>query len=411
MTTDHADPAASEPGSRSAAPRLRRRADDRVIVGVAGGIADFLDVDPLLVRAVFVGLMIFGAAGLVLYVTAWLFVPLEGSDESMAEGWIRGAAAAARDGHPAVLLVAVLAVLFLIAVVLPRASDGQLGPIDFDSTLIIAILVIVAGIAWLRRGEREERPVVAAPNAGAAVGDTGAAVETRTSSRFRAPALPQWSSRPDRVRRRRRPRESSPLALAVLGVMLVTVGALAAAAGALSVELTLADYLGAALALLGAGLLLGAWRGRARALILLGVLLAPVALLATYLPAPIEGTWGDQYWMPSGANEVAPAYRVASGTLYVDLTELPDDAVTTIDARVAMGAVTIAVPEDARVDLRGEVGAGWTTIFDGGRGGTRLVETAARDGSGADITLNLAVGIGSLSVYLVSADAFGEEGF
>nr|MBA2633248.1 PspC domain-containing protein [Chloroflexota bacterium] len=43
------------------APRLlRRRADDRVVGGVASGIGDFLNVDPLLIRIGFVGLMVFG---------------------------------------------------------------------------------------------------------------------------------------------------------------------------------------------------------------------------------------------------------------------------------------------------------------------------------------------------------------
>ncbi len=49
-------------------PRLlRRRATDRVIGGVAAGIADYLNIDPVLVRAVFVGLVVFGGAGVVLY--------------------------------------------------------------------------------------------------------------------------------------------------------------------------------------------------------------------------------------------------------------------------------------------------------------------------------------------------------
>ena len=67
-------------------PRLlRRRATDRVIGGVAAGIADYLNVDPVLIRAAFVGLVIFGGAGLVLYLGAWLLIPVEGHDESPLE--------------------------------------------------------------------------------------------------------------------------------------------------------------------------------------------------------------------------------------------------------------------------------------------------------------------------------------
>src|SRR3989337_383835 len=57
---------------------LRRRTSDRVIGGVAGGLGDYFNIDPLLVRIGFVGLMIFGGAGLVLYVVAWLLIPAHG---------------------------------------------------------------------------------------------------------------------------------------------------------------------------------------------------------------------------------------------------------------------------------------------------------------------------------------------
>ena len=70
----------SEPSERTGAPPrlLRRRTSDRVLGGVAGGLGDYFNIDPLLVRIGFVGLMIFGGAGLVLYVVAWLLIPAEG---------------------------------------------------------------------------------------------------------------------------------------------------------------------------------------------------------------------------------------------------------------------------------------------------------------------------------------------
>ena len=49
-----------------------------MIGGVAAGIADYLNIDPVLVRAVFVGLVVFGGAGVVLYLVAWLLIPVEG---------------------------------------------------------------------------------------------------------------------------------------------------------------------------------------------------------------------------------------------------------------------------------------------------------------------------------------------
>src|SRR6266542_5969129 len=65
---------------------LRRRTTDRVLGGVAGGLGDYLNIDPLLIRIAFVGLMIFGGAGLVLYVAAWLLIPTEGQDSFFLAG-------------------------------------------------------------------------------------------------------------------------------------------------------------------------------------------------------------------------------------------------------------------------------------------------------------------------------------
>ena len=56
--------------------RLYRSRDDRVIAGVAGGLADYLDVDPSLVRVVWVILALFSGGGfLVVYIVMAIVVP------------------------------------------------------------------------------------------------------------------------------------------------------------------------------------------------------------------------------------------------------------------------------------------------------------------------------------------------
>lgn len=62
-------------------PRLRRSTDDKMIAGVAAGLARHLEVDVSLVRLAFVALAVFGGSGLVLYLVAWLVMP---SDEAVA---------------------------------------------------------------------------------------------------------------------------------------------------------------------------------------------------------------------------------------------------------------------------------------------------------------------------------------
>jgi signal transduction histidine kinase len=52
--------------------RLQRSTDDRVVLGVCGGIAEAIDVDPTLVRLVFALLALAGGAGIILYFAAHL---------------------------------------------------------------------------------------------------------------------------------------------------------------------------------------------------------------------------------------------------------------------------------------------------------------------------------------------------
>jgi len=57
--------------------RLYRSRTDRVLFGVAGGMADWLDQDPAVVRLVWALLVVFGGAGLILYIIAAIVMPEE----------------------------------------------------------------------------------------------------------------------------------------------------------------------------------------------------------------------------------------------------------------------------------------------------------------------------------------------
>lgn len=56
-----------------------------MVAGVAAGIADYLDVDVVVVRVLLVVLTLAGGLGVPLYLAAWLLVPDEGADEAIAE--------------------------------------------------------------------------------------------------------------------------------------------------------------------------------------------------------------------------------------------------------------------------------------------------------------------------------------
>lgn len=77
-------PASGSEARQASSPFLCRPTDDRIVAGVAAGVADTLGVDPLFVRIAFVALALLGAVGLPLYLAGWLLIPDQGSGRSLA---------------------------------------------------------------------------------------------------------------------------------------------------------------------------------------------------------------------------------------------------------------------------------------------------------------------------------------
>jgi phage shock protein C len=59
--------------------RLRRSSWDKMIFGVCGGLAEYLDVDPVIVRLLFVLVALAGGAALPVYVILAVLVPRAGA--------------------------------------------------------------------------------------------------------------------------------------------------------------------------------------------------------------------------------------------------------------------------------------------------------------------------------------------
>ncbi len=57
--------------------KLYRSRKDKKLAGVAGGLAEFFNLDPTLIRVVFVVLALLGGTGVVLYLAMWIIVPTE----------------------------------------------------------------------------------------------------------------------------------------------------------------------------------------------------------------------------------------------------------------------------------------------------------------------------------------------
>ncbi|MGH2427882.1 MAG: PspC domain-containing protein [Candidatus Limnocylindria bacterium] len=378
MTTEQTDSTRAA-GTASSTPTgrvLRRRSTDRVIAGVAGGLGDFLNVDPLLIRIAFVGLMVFGGLGLVLYVGAWLLLPNEERDESIAEQ------ALARLGLSPSRLAAVLLLLIGGVLIIAALNNAIVG--SFVPTAAVAFVVIVAGVALLRQGER---PMAATSQPVAQPVRPAAS----TAAAATLPAAPA---------RRREQRPPSPLGEYVLGAMLGAVGLLALATTILGIEADPGQFFGVALGVLGIGLVIGTWWGRARLLILRGLLLLPFAVVASFVTAPIEGGVGDHRFAPANAAELRDAYRLVGGRVVLDLTAVEATGEPILVAvSVALGQLRVILPVDAAIRVDARVGAGDMLVLGTRHAGTALADRYVRDGSeGPAFDLDLETGIGELIV-------------
>jgi phage shock protein PspC (stress-responsive transcriptional regulator) len=68
---------------------LRRPVSDRMLAGVAAGIANYLGADVTIIRIVLAVLTFVGGAGIPIYLACWLLIPEEGSDQSIAGGFVQ----------------------------------------------------------------------------------------------------------------------------------------------------------------------------------------------------------------------------------------------------------------------------------------------------------------------------------
>jgi phage shock protein PspC (stress-responsive transcriptional regulator) len=388
MTTEQPD--AAQPLDQAAgARRLRRRTSDRVIGGVAGGLGDYLNVDPVLLRAAFAGLMIFGGAGLVIYVLGWLLIPEAGHEHSIVEAAIRNVAG--RTGR----LGLVVLVFATIAIASPWVTDPYRGVVYIQAEVFWALAIVLVGVVLLlpqgrtRAGEPRASAIAAAPMLPS---PTEAAIAAHWGPAVAAP-----------------PRERSPLGWYVLAGVLVVLAVLAVVGNLAPVRVAPGQYFGAGLLALGLGLIVGAWWGRARLLILLGILVLPAAAISAFLTVPLEGGIADDDFRPENVSEVQPAYHLLGGRLRLDLTALEAGSnPVNLSASVGIGDLYVIVPTDANVQVAGSVQGGQLDLFGRDHAGTGLADRVSQAGvaDGPTLVLTLDVGIGSIWVDRVPVGDF-----
>src|ERR687898_790715 len=120
-----------------APPRRLVRVDEgRWLGGVAVGLGRYFDVNPLVYRIAFAALAFAGGTGLLLYLAAWLVMPSEDRDESIAVDVLRQH----RDRPWLLLGVALLSLAAVLALSEARFWPGP-GNVWLAATLAGAALV------------------------------------------------------------------------------------------------------------------------------------------------------------------------------------------------------------------------------------------------------------------------------
>ncbi|MDP9146876.1 MAG: PspC domain-containing protein [Acidobacteriota bacterium] len=69
-------PAAGYATSTVPVKRLMRSVTDKKIAGVCGGLAEYFDIDPTLVRVLWLVTLFFAGTGLLAYVILWIVLPV-----------------------------------------------------------------------------------------------------------------------------------------------------------------------------------------------------------------------------------------------------------------------------------------------------------------------------------------------
>ena len=124
---------------------LRRPQDDRVIGGVAAGVAAWRGFNPTAVRIVFAIIALIGGWAVPVYVIAWLVIPVKGDETSIA-----GRAKHDSRGIAfAVALASLLAVFLALAGVL---NDGVIEKYGWPQVISVAVLTLI----WRNASEDEQ---------------------------------------------------------------------------------------------------------------------------------------------------------------------------------------------------------------------------------------------------------------
>jgi phage shock protein PspC (stress-responsive transcriptional regulator) len=352
------------PHDEAPARRLVRTTDGRWLGGVCAGLGRYFEINPLVYRIAFAALALAGGTGLLLYLAAFLVIPDERADESIAVEAMR-----TRRDQPWLLLgVGLLGFGALFAL-----SEASFWP--GNGNFWFAAILVGAAIVWWRVSSRD-RPA-----------DDGPAPDAAAPA---ATATPRPARRPS-------------LFAPVVGALLAASGVF----GLLSVldvyDVDLEVAFAAGVAIVGGAIAIGAMtQRRVGGLVFLGLILLAAFGIAAATPVSVSAGAGDKVERPLNADALEPSYDLGVGSLDLDFraVALPSGT-TSIDASVGAGELLITVPEGVALDVDVHAGVGEVDLLGDHDDGVDVHRKLTLSGSTPDapvLQLDADVGIGHIEV-------------
>jgi phage shock protein C len=139
------------------AKKLYRDNKDKIIAGVCSGLAEYLNIDPVIVRIIALGLFFMHGFGLLTYIIAWVIIPPKYSKENIEYEDVREEKKPEASGSTKIIIGIILIVFGALI-----ALDKSFYYTHFVSKIFtmtweyfIPLAMIVAGAFILLQGKKD----------------------------------------------------------------------------------------------------------------------------------------------------------------------------------------------------------------------------------------------------------------
>ncbi|NLK73529.1 MAG: PspC domain-containing protein [Clostridiales bacterium] len=127
--------------------RIYKSSRDKVLAGVCGGVAEYFNIDPVIVRLIWVIATLAGGAGLLVYIIAAIIMPQDGENNSMEREYDN------YDSDKGKKILGIAFVLFGIFFI----SKNYLRWIDNEALIAVALIGVGVFLYMQNRGGKDEK--------------------------------------------------------------------------------------------------------------------------------------------------------------------------------------------------------------------------------------------------------------